>query len=802
MKKLFALSISLFCLTAQAQIIIVKDDISRQPIDLVTAISWNPKAFTISDRKGQLDLSTFSGSDSIVFQELGHEELVLSYSEVKKLENNELIMLRGEFDLDGITVSASRWKQAKRDIPSKIISVGREHIYFENPQTAADLLESTGEVYVQKSQLGGGSPMIRGFATNRVMISVDGVRMNNAIFRGGNVQNVISIDPLSVENTEVVFGPGSVIYGSDAIGGVMSFYTIEPTFSQGMEPVVGGNALVRYSSANSEQTGHIDFNIGGEKWAFVTSLSYSNYDDLMMGSNGPADYLRTDYAETVDGSDVMTLNQNGRKQISTAFSQYQLLQKVRYQPNEFWDITYSGRYSTTSDFGRYDRLIRYRGDTLHSAEWYYGPQEWMMHSVRVSNTSKNKIYDKMNITAAYQSFKESRNDRDFGSLYRNNRVERVYAPSLNVDFEQDLGKRHELFYGLESVFNLVDSRASIQNVQSGNNALSQTRYPSGSTWFSNSVYVSDRFRVNRKLTILSGARYSLIQINSEIDTTFLSIPVTSVALALGALNGSVGFAYKPTDKLQFNINGSTGFRAPNVDDVGKTFDSEPGSVVIPNADLQAEYAYNGEVGMIKIFKEFLKLETTVYYAYLNRAMVRRNTTLNGMDSVFFGGELSQVQSIQNAANAQVFGIQLGAEYKIVKGLSLASTFNYQKGEEELADGTVAPLRHAPPMFGVARINYQFKRVRAQISFRYNAKVSYNDLAPSERNKGYLYAKDGDGNPYTPAWYIFNCRASYQVKQNFMLTAGIENLFDLRYRPYSSGISASGRNFMATVKYSF
>ena len=123
---------------------------------------------------------------------------------------------------------------------------------------------------------------------------------------------------------------------------------------------MGGNALVRYSSANSEQTGHIDFNIGGEKWAFVTSLSYSNYDDLMMGSNGPADYLRTDYAETVDGSDVMTLNQNGRKQISTAFSQYQLLQKVRYLPNEFWDITYSGRYSTTSDFGRYDRLIRYR----------------------------------------------------------------------------------------------------------------------------------------------------------------------------------------------------------------------------------------------------------------------------------------------------------------------------------------------------------------------------------------------------------------------------------------------------------
>jgi hemoglobin/transferrin/lactoferrin receptor protein len=802
MKKLFAVSITLFCLSAQAQIVVVKDEVTRQPIDLVTAMSWNPKAFTISDRKGQLDLSTFAGSDSIVFQELGHKEQVLSYAEVQALADNELILMRGEFDLDGITISASRWKQGKRDIPNKIISVNPEHIYFENPQTAADLLESTGEVYVQKSQLGGGSPMIRGFATNRVMISVDGVRMNNAIFRGGNVQNVISIDPLSIQNTEVVFGPGSVIYGSDAIGGVMSFYTIEPAFSQGEEPVIAGNALVRYSSANSEQTGHIDFNIGGKKWAFVTSLSYSNYDDLIMGSNGPDDYLRQEYVETTDGVDLMTTNQNGRRQISTSFSQYQLMQKVRFKPNEFWDITYSGRYSSTSDFGRYDRLIQYRGDTLHSAEWNYGPQEWMMHSVRVSNTSANKVYDKMNITAAYQSFKESRNERDFDSSFRTNKVERVYAPSINVDFEQDLGKRHELFFGLESVFNVVDSRASIKNVQTGNNALSQTRYPSGATWFSNSIYVSDRFRISRKLTLLSGVRYSVTQIKAQIDTTFLSIPVTNVDLATGALNGSVGLAYKPTEKIQFNINASTGFRAPNVDDVGKTFDSEPGSVVIPNASLRPEYAYNAEVGLIKIFKEFLKLETTIYYTFLNRAMVRRNTTLNGADSVYYGGELSQVQSIQNAANAQVLGVQLGAEYKIVKGLSLSTTFNYQKGEEELDDGTVAPLRHAPPMFGMVRLSYQYKRLRAQLAAQYNAKVDYDNLAPSERIKAYLYAKDGNGNPYTPAWYIVNCRVSYQLKQNFLITAGVENILDIRYRPYSSGIAAAGRNFMATVKYGF
>ena len=91
-------------------------------------------------------------------------------------------------------------------------------IEFTNPMTSADLLERGGYVYIQKSQLGGGSPMIRGLSTNRLVLSVDGVRLNNAIFRSGNIHNVISISPMNIENTEVIMGSASVLYGSDAIG--------------------------------------------------------------------------------------------------------------------------------------------------------------------------------------------------------------------------------------------------------------------------------------------------------------------------------------------------------------------------------------------------------------------------------------------------------------------------------------------------------------------------------------------------------------------------------------------------------
>ena len=125
--------------------------------------------------------------------------------------------------LQEIVISGNRWCQEIDVIPTKITRLNLEQTNAYNPQTAADMLGLSGEVFIQKSQYGGGSPMIRGFSTNRLLYSVDGVRMNSAIFRSGNLQNVISLDPFAIRETEILFGPGAVSYGSDAIGGVMLF---------------------------------------------------------------------------------------------------------------------------------------------------------------------------------------------------------------------------------------------------------------------------------------------------------------------------------------------------------------------------------------------------------------------------------------------------------------------------------------------------------------------------------------------------------------------------------------------------
>jgi hemoglobin/transferrin/lactoferrin receptor protein len=251
-----------------------------------------------------------------------------------------------------------------------------------------------------------------------------------------------------------------------------------------------------------------------------------------------------------------------------------------------------------------------------------------------------------------------------------------------------------------------------------------------------------------------------------------------------------------------SINGATAFRAPNVDDVGKVFDSEPGAVTIPNPDLAPEYAWSGDLSIARIFGGKIKVDLTGYYTSLQNAMVRRNFQLNGQDSIDFDGTLSQVQAIQNAAVATVFGIQAGLEVKLPAGFSFSTDLNFQKGEEELDNGETSPSRHAPPFFGTSRLSLNMGKLNWQLSAVYNGERSFEELPQEEKSKTEIYAVDANGNPYSPAWYTLNFHAMYRLTDHFAVSGGMENLTDQRYRPYSSGIAGAGRNFIISLRATF
>jgi hemoglobin/transferrin/lactoferrin receptor protein len=786
-----------------AQTILVIDKISREGIPGVIVYHAQSGKSETSNSRGIAKIPNQGDYDSLLFRLTGYKSLYLSKSNLEALDFT-IELQESSLTLSEIVVSANRWEENKTEIPQKVEIISKKQMEFYNPQTSADLLELSGYAYIQKSQMAGGSPMLRGFATNRVLIVVDGVRMNNAIFRSGNLQNVISIDANALENSEVLFGPGAVMYGSDAIGGVMDFHSLKTRFSDSSgQLLVKTSALARYSSANSEKTGHLDFTIAGKKWSSLSSLSYSDYSDLRAGSDGNAYFLRPSYVKTENGKDSMYVNQDTQLQVGSAFDQLNAIQKIGFKPNESTEFDYGFYYSQSSNAGRYDRLTldNNADGKLDFAEWYYGPQKWMMNRLTFSHKSESKFYEKLKITAAIQNFEESRHDRRFNSNTLRHQTEKVNAYSFNADMDKRIHEKLTLFYGMEAVYNTIGSEAFRQNIRTSVESPSQTRYPNGSDWQAYGLYANSKYKHNNKWVFSAGLRYSYYSIRADFDTTFFPFPFTKAENRAGALNGSLGFVFSPKINWQIYSNLSTGFRAPNLDDLGKVFESQPGAVVVPNPDLKPEYAYNAELGTVKSFGNFLKLDLAAYYTLLNNAIARREYTYNGQDSILYDGEQSKVLAMQNITQAYVYGLQAGIDVYFGSGVRLKSTISYQKGEEQNLDSLqYYPKPHVAPLFGATHLMYTRKQLKLDVYAQYNAAMTYNDLPLVDRIDNSIYAKTPDGLPFVPAWYTLNFKLSWFINKNFSLNTGVENITDQLYRNFSSGISAPGRNFSISLRY--
>jgi hemoglobin/transferrin/lactoferrin receptor protein len=789
-------------LPAISQILRVQDFETRKALPFVQVYSDNKSISTFTNEKGEMDIAVFKKESYLNFEILGYHKQRLSVDEIKK--TNFLIQLKFKaFELNNVVISANRWEQKEAEVAYKISQITPEQIQLHNPQTAADLLGVSGEVFIQKSQQGGGSPMIRGFATNRVLLSIDGVRMNNAIFRAGNVQSVISLDPFAIENTEVLFGPNSVIYGSDAIGGVMAFQTLKPKFATNDTLSVNGSATARYASANNEFSAHSHVNIGSKRVAYVASFSHNRYQHLRMGTrNSRNEYLRPFYVERSDNVDRIVSNSNPYLQVPTAYNQLNVMQKFRYKASQTWELDYGFHYSETSPYDRYDRHIRYNNAGLpRSAEWRYGPQIWMMNMLSANYQKKTALLDEMYIRLAHQFFEESRIDRNFNNSNQRTRIEKVDAYSLNLDLRKEWNEKHSTFYGAEAVLNRVHSFGTDRNILNQNITRASSRYPN-STWSSYAAYLSHKYKVNRVVQLEAGARYNYYAIDAQFDTTFYKFPFTEANISNGALTGSLGSMIRISENTALRASFSTGFRSPNIDDIGKVFDSEPGAVVIPNPNLKAEYAHNAEIGMRSVLFNSLLVDAAVYYTYLDNALVRRDFQLNNQDSIVYDGTLSRVQAIQNAASAWVYGFQFGIEWKISSKFNFISRFNYQKGEEIMDDNSVSNSRHAAPFFGVSRLQFKHKKLMLEMNIQYSGEQTFANLNQEERGKPEIYAIDENGNPWSPGWYTINFRCMYSISNRWVVSSGVENMLDLQYRPYSSGLVAPGRNFVMSLRMNF
>jgi hemoglobin/transferrin/lactoferrin receptor protein len=313
------------------------------------------------------------------------------------------------------------------------------------------------------------------------------------------------------------------------------------------------------------------------------------------------------------------------------------------------------------------------------------------------------------------------------------------------------------------------------------------------------AYAMYKWNLHPKWTLDGGMRYTTGHAEATFNNTYLPFPFTKAEIKDGALTPTLGAVFRPAKNWQINGNISTGFRLPNIDDMGKLFESNPGNVIIPNPNLESEYAWNFELGTsYRSFQQF-QFELNVFHTRLQNAIVRRPTTTAGQDSILFDGVKSQVESLQNIGLLTVWGIQAMAEGWLTNYLSIYTMANLINGKEtDDAKNEQVALRHAPPFFGTTGIRFKKNKVQAELFAQYNSEISYENLAPSEQAKTTIYARDELGRPYSPAWYNVSLRTGYNWHK-YSLNITWENMTNQRYRPYSSGIVAAGSNIILSIR---
>lgn len=558
--------------------------------------------------------------------------------------------------LNEYVYAANKFKENKRNIAQQIHTINSKNIEWGMPQTSASMLEQDGNVFIQRSQAGGGSAVLRGFEANRIIMVIDGVRMNNAIYRAGHLQNVITIDNNILDNTEVMYGPASTLYGSDALGGVILFNTQKPVLSTTPHAMFNANVMTRYSSANNEGTGHIHFNIGGRKLAFLTSVTYSKFGDLKQGSQSNPFYgdfgLRKQYVERINGGDSIVNNDNPFIQKYSGYSQIDLLEKILFQQNKHISHNLNLQFSNSSNIPRYDRLTDMKSGKLRYAEWYYGPQNRALISYGFNATDLHGFINEIKVGVNYQAIEESRYQRSLGSSLLQGRVENVDVVGYNIDFRKMI-KQHEITFGTDGQFNKVRSNANNVDILKSTTTPLDTRYPDGgSQMFYGALYAQHIYKiVKEKLILNDGLRLNYISLNSKFnDTTFFPFPFKTATQNNTAVSGNIGLVYMPLTRWRFSLNGSTGFRAPNVDDMAKVFESAGGAALfIPNPNLKPEYTYNLDLGINYIVNNTLKIEGTGFYTWFKDAIIADKFTLNGRDSTYYDGKQTAVMANQNKA---------------------------------------------------------------------------------------------------------------------------------------------------------
>ncbi|MBC8266174.1 MAG: TonB-dependent receptor [Flavobacteriales bacterium] len=765
MKKIFLFLFSISAIFCLGQEIKILDSMLNTPIENVNLICKEVGVST--NKNGMVNISLFKETDSIQFTHLSYHNKKIIFSDISKI-----VYLSAKTKV----LPTINFKEAKIPLLGwTIICQTKKTIKEIVNKSTAELLSVNSGITIQENQAGGGSPNFRGMEANRLLLVVDDIPLNNAIYRSGHLQSSSTINPFFIGKVNLLSGPASVAYGNGAMGGALLFYTKSNLFKESSLQI-----HQQYESATNAVMFNFLSNYHAKKLAFTSGFSIKSVGNLKMGKNRLHKYINW-------GKESFATK--GQEQLFTSFQQVDFMHKILYLINENNGLLINSQYSTSSDISRFDKMNDEKDKKQKYSDWYYGPQNRFLQSISWSNEKATIIYDGFKSTMAYQNVKESRHQKKTEETLLSNRYENVNIYDFLLDFNKEIVAVN-LAYGIGTRHQNINSTANLSDSKNAT-FYNPTRYPSGgSTVNDYFAYSQLTIPFSKKIKMLLGGRlnqYDLIANFTNPTFSFTKVRNKNSSFIKSAL-----LSYKISRNTTISSSYYGGFRNPNVDDIGKVFSKNDKDVIVPNDKLEPEYANNLEL-TINYKAQKLQLQIEIYNTKLSNAISREYGSLNGADSMLYDGELMRIQMNKNIESATINGISLLGKFYPNNSFTISANCNYLKGR----NSNNKPLAHIPPLNATVSFAYLYRQQEIEFYCKYNAwkKQEDYDIAGVDN----LEEATIDG---TPMWYTLNLHYSYKIDETLTIGIGLENMMNIHYKTFASGISASGRNFILSLHSNF
>jgi hemoglobin/transferrin/lactoferrin receptor protein len=679
-------------------------------------------------------------------------------------------------ELPPVVVTASRGEQDPFQAPYAINTVTSTQIHERAYRTTPQTMREIPSVMVQETSTGQGSPFIRGFTGFNTLMLIDGVRLNNSVFRSGPNQYWNTVDVMSIDRLEVLRGPAGAQYGSDAVGGTAQVFTKSPWTVAEKGLAYGGSAQTRYADAEDSIWGRGEISVG-QTW------EDGSHTAVLLGGDAKS------FGDLDGGKDT-------RMQEYTSYYENAFDVKLEHWLDKDTRWVFLHQNVTQNDVPRTHSTVfakSFRGSAVGTDRLRELDQDRWLTYLQYHKTNMGGAIDGVHANVSWHQQSENE-DRTTSSGARTINQFRVGTLGAWLQLDSDLGNAGRLSYGFDWYHDEVDSTlrrfpTSLPSDFIQGPVADDASYDLVGVWLQETLPIADC----AELTF--GGRYTY----AKADADSVRDPSTNLPISIeDSWDQFSGNGRMRVDLVEqtWNVYGgvSQGFRAPNLSDLTSFGTARSGETEIPAPGLDPENYLSYEVGT-KVRTATVNAGAAWYYTDIEDQILRFPTgALNPAGQ--------PIVTKDNVGDGHVTGVELEAGWLFCPHTSLFGAVTWQYGQVtnfETAGSTlsteyVSRLMPLTTIVGVRWDHAESKCFAESLVMRAEDadKLSSGDVRDNQR------IPPGG----TPSYTVWNMRAGWLVDEKTSIDVGCDNITDVDYRVHGSGTNSPGRNFIVGMTVRF